>query len=158
MLVYGTRFGACVSYAAACCLITVMVMDDRVWTSGLVHIEPRGPTPLLQSNTKQSRTKWFMSDLAEQFYSAWVSTFTSAPPPNRLLCVWYVDRVWRENLKQFETTWSSSLMMVWRSQFITISEHCWRGLMCTKFELLLASTLEESSSTTEAFAGYYNTY
>lgn len=43
--------------------------------------------------------KCFMSDLAEQFYSAWVSTFKK--PLNRLLCAWHVDRAWRENIKQF---------------------------------------------------------
>lgn len=30
---------------------------------------------------------WFMSDLAEQFYSAWIAVFTDQPPPKRLYCV-----------------------------------------------------------------------
>ena len=42
--------------------------------------------------------KWFMSDLAEQFYNAWVATFGNRP--HKLVCTWHVDRAWRENLHQ----------------------------------------------------------
>ena len=41
--------------------------------------------------------KWFMSDLAEQFYSAWISTFPRSSPPNTLLRTWHVDRAWRKH-------------------------------------------------------------
>ena len=33
---------------------------------------------------------WFMSDMAEQYYLAWVSVFDSTP--RKLFCTWHVDR------------------------------------------------------------------
>ena len=46
--------------------------------------------------------KWFMTDLAEQFYNAWVSTFGNKP--RKLVCTWHVDRAWREKLKQLRNS------------------------------------------------------
>lgn len=40
---------------------------------------------------------WLMTDLAEQFYSAWVASFKNKP--EKLVCVWHVDRARREKLK-----------------------------------------------------------
>ena len=40
---------------------------------------------------------WFMSDDAEQFYTAWIAVF--GPGPKNILCTWHIDRVWRTNLK-----------------------------------------------------------
>ena len=44
---------------------------------------------------------WFMSDMAEQYYLAWVSVFDSTP--RKLLCTWHVDRAWRGALQQHVT-------------------------------------------------------
>ena len=44
------------------------------------------------------RPCWFMSDMAEQYYLAWVSAFDSTP--KKLLCTWHVDRAWRGALQQ----------------------------------------------------------
>ena len=38
------------------------------------------------------RPLWLMSDIAEQYYLAWVSVFDSTP--RKLLCTWHVDRAW----------------------------------------------------------------
>ena len=32
---------------------------------------------------------WFMSDMAEQYYTAWVSSFQNRP--HKLLCSWHID-------------------------------------------------------------------
>ena len=45
------------------------------------------------------RPLWFMSDMVEQYYLAWVSVFDRAP--RKLLCTWHVDRVWRGALQQY---------------------------------------------------------
>ena len=47
------------------------------------------------------RPLWFMSDMAEQYYLAWVSVFDSTP--RKLLCTWHVDRAWRGALQQHVT-------------------------------------------------------
>ena len=39
------------------------------------------------------RPLWFMSDMAEQYYLAWVSAFDDTP--RKLLCTWHADRAWR---------------------------------------------------------------
>ena len=38
-----------------------------------------------------------MSDMADQYYLAWVSVFDNTP---RKLCTWHVDRAWRGGLQQ----------------------------------------------------------
>lgn len=50
----------------------------------------------LKAKTGSFSPKWFMSDMAEQYYSAWIATFGGSP--NKLLCVWHVDRAWRKNI------------------------------------------------------------
>ena len=40
--------------------------------------------------------KYFMTDDAEQYFSAWVDVFGGQPI--KLLCSWHVDRAWRKNL------------------------------------------------------------
>ena len=88
-------------------LITIVVIDEYgegfpvAWC-----ISNREDHTLLQifyNEIKQKvgmlTPKWFMSDLADQYYSAWVPTFNCNPPLQKLLCTWHVDRAWRENLK-----------------------------------------------------------
>ena len=47
------------------------------------------------------RPLWFMSDMAEQYYLAWVSVFDGTP--RKLLCIWHVDRAWQGALHQHVT-------------------------------------------------------
>ena len=39
-----------------------------------------------------------MSDMADQYYLAWISVFDGTP--RKLLCTWHVDRAWRGALQQ----------------------------------------------------------
>lgn len=43
--------------------------------------------------------KWFMSDIAPQFYNAWVA-INSERRPQHLYCTWHVDKAWREELRK----------------------------------------------------------
>lgn len=52
----------------------------------------------LKNKVGELSPAWFMSDLAEQFYTAWVAIFRKKNP-HKLVCAWHVDRAWRENLK-----------------------------------------------------------
>ena len=47
------------------------------------------------------RPLWFMSDMAEQYYLAWVSVLDGTP--RKVLCTWHVDRAWRGALQQHVT-------------------------------------------------------
>ena len=37
-------------------------------------------------------SKWFMSDIAPQYYNAWVGVMNDVSRPQKLLCTWHVDR------------------------------------------------------------------
>ena len=75
----------------------------------------------------------FMSDLAEQFYNAWIATFESKP--HKLVCVWHVDRAWREHLKQLkDSTLQATVYHNLRVLLEETDQH--------KFELLLDRTIK----------------
>jgi hypothetical protein len=83
-------------------LITVLVIDDHgegipvAWA-----ISNRSDTALLTQFLKplkarigQLSTKVFMSDMAEQFFKAWVGVFGKCET-SQLYCTWHVDKAWR---------------------------------------------------------------
>ena len=76
-------------------LITVMVID--LWPGAFQTVKFFNA---LKKRVGTLYPKWFMTDLAEQFYNAWVSTFGNKP--RKLVCTWHVGRAWREKLKQLE--------------------------------------------------------
>ena len=43
--------------------------------------------------------KFFMSDMAPQFYNAWVAIMGD-PRPIKLICTWPVDKAWKEELRK----------------------------------------------------------
>ena len=40
--------------------------------------------------------KWFISDMAYQYFNAWEKVFGKWP--RKLLCIWHIDRAWHSNL------------------------------------------------------------
>ena len=85
-------------------LITVLVVDEFgegfpvAWflSNREDHILLMNCYQCLRENVGEIVPAWFMSDDAEQYYSAWVAVF--GPGPHKLLCTWHVDRAWRGNL------------------------------------------------------------
>ena len=92
--------------------------------------------------------KWFMSDLAEQFYNAWVATFGNRP--HKLVCTWHVDRAWRENLHQLKN--NELKANVYHNLRVLLEEQD-----KDRFEILLDLTLNElsKSSLTASFGKYF---
>ena len=45
-------------------------------------------------------SKWFMSDIAPQYYNAWVGVMNDIPRPQKLLCTWHVDRAINMELRK----------------------------------------------------------
>ena len=43
--------------------------------------------------------RWFMTDDAEQFFTAWRATFGDGTT-TKLLCLWHIDRAWRNALQE----------------------------------------------------------
>ena len=52
----------------------------------------------IKRNSGQVTANWFMSDLANQYYNAWVGVMKHHP--TKLLCTWHVDKAWRENIRE----------------------------------------------------------
>ena len=105
----------------------------------------------LKSRVRSVSPTWFMSDLAEQFYNAWVATFDNTP--HKLVCTWHVDRAWREKLPQLKG--SELQRTVYHNLRVLLEE-----TDCQKFELLLDETVKQlnQSSTTASFGKYFETY
>ena len=94
---------------------------------------------------------WFMSDLAEQYYIAWISSFNNKP--RKIVCTWHVDRAWREHLKELKDLELQAAVY-----------HNLRVLMDEtnkdKFEVLLDRTRREllASAKTKSFGKYFEKY
>ena len=43
---------------------------------------------------------WFMSDIAPQYYTAWVGVMNHVPWPQKLLCTWNVDKAINMELRK----------------------------------------------------------
>ena len=105
----------------------------------------------LKDRVGNMNPKWFMTDDAEQFYSAWVRVFGGNP--NKLLCAWHVDRAWRENLKQISNR--ETQVQVYHNLRLLLEETDKEA-----FETLLSKTTAQLSaySETKSFAKYFTTY
>ena len=53
----------------------------------------------IKNNCGVFNSKFFMSDMAPQFYNAWVAVMGD-PRPAKLICMWHVDKAWREELRR----------------------------------------------------------
>ncbi len=103
----------------------------------------------IKTNIGTLSPKYFMSNLAEQFYSAWTVAFYNTKPPQKLLCSWHVDRAWRENMKKLTDT--QLRVTVYHNLRVLLEEtdEC-------MFEVLLEETVQnlKDSDTTCEFAEY----
>lgn len=103
----------------------------------------------VKSNTGDIKTEWFMSDDAQQYYTAWVSTF--ACTPKKLLCTWHVDRAWRENIKLLKDI---DLEATVYHNLRVLLEEC----DIQTFESLLESTITnlDKNKSTQGFGKYFS--
>lgn len=54
----------------------------------------------IKKSTGTIKASWFMSDVAPQFYNAWVGVMDDCPRPKKLLCTWHVDRAVTKELRK----------------------------------------------------------
>ena len=52
----------------------------------------------IKQRTGNISPQWFMTDDAQQYYTAWIAIFGSNST-NKLLCAWHIDRAWRKALQ-----------------------------------------------------------
>ena len=140
-------------------LITVIVIDEYgegfpvAWC-----ISNREDQLLLMNFFKALKTRvgnlspaWFMSDLAEQYYNAWVASFHNRP--RKLVCAWHLDRAWRENLKVLEDR--NLQAQVYHNLRVLLEEP-----NKSKFQQLLDETITQllNSKATERFGKYFSSH
>jgi hypothetical protein len=85
-------------------LFTILVLDEcREGFPCAFLFSNRGDTTVLRTfldviklSTGSIKPKVFMSDMAEEFFSAWEQTM--GPPQKRLFCTWHVLKAWRKNI------------------------------------------------------------
>ena len=53
----------------------------------------------IKKNAGDVHSTFFMSDMAPQFYNAWVAVMGN-PRPIKLVCTWHVDKAWKEELRK----------------------------------------------------------
>ena len=54
---------------------------------------------MINRNCGRLSPKWFKTDIAPQFYNAWVA-INIGSRPQQLYCTWHVDKAWREELRK----------------------------------------------------------
>jgi hypothetical protein len=54
---------------------------------------------MIRKNCGVQHSGFFMSDMAPQFFNAWVGVM-GEPRPKKLVCTWHVDKAWRTELKK----------------------------------------------------------
>ena len=161
------RFGGNVIYVDAThgtngydlILITVMVIDEYgegfpvAWciSNREDQLLPINFFNALRMRVGVIEPAWFMSDLAEQYSTAWVSSFSYKP--RKIVCTWQVHRAWREHLKELKDLELQS--SVYHNLRVLIEE-----TNKEKFEALLDRTRKEllASGKTRSFGKYFEMY
>ena len=65
--------------------------------------------------------RWLMSDLASQFYNAWVGVMGGKPL--RLLCTWHVDKAWQTELRaKVKNTGKAYLKFLFKTDLFNINK------------------------------------
>ena len=96
----------------------------------------------------QINATWLMTDMADQYYTAWRTVF--GPDTKRILCTWHVDRAWRGQLKLIDNRELQAA--VYHNLRVLLEE-----TDCDKFEVLLTETVKQlqEGTSTETFAEYF---
>ena len=137
-------------------LITLMVLDDyqegipTLWA--LSNREDKSVLLYILEALKERcgvvSTNWFMSDMAQQYFSAWTEVL-GAKHTRYLWCAWHVDRAWKDGLKRHISN---------KKQQRDIYHHLRILMMETdiaKFRQLLAQLLTLTLSIAPSFSTYF---
>ena len=91
---------------------------------------------------------WIMTDDAEKFYNAWITTFNTYP--QKLLCTWHVDCAWRNNLTKIKD--KSLRCQVYHTLHMLLEEPC-----VEKFNELLEQAVDqlETCKATKTYGQYF---
>ena len=140
-------------------LITVLVQDD--FGEGIPiawAITNREDTLMLGEflNAIKKTTgilpspRWFMSDDAEQYFTAWKSVF-GVERTSKLLCAWHIDRAWRKALAEHVSTPQSRLNIYHQLRVLLMENDEY------KFRVLLQQFISCIDKEETRFSTYFKT-
>ena len=96
-------------------------------------------------------SRYFMSDMANQYYNVWVAVMNEGLRPKKLLCTWHVDKAWKSELRKKvgDDTAESEVYKMLRT--------CLEQTTQSGFEDCLSGLLQrlESNPNTKAFHAYF---
>ena len=139
-------------------LITLMVLDNfqegipTMWA--LSNWEDKPVSVLVSTlNAIKDRcgaieTRWFMSDMAQQYYSAWKEVF-GAESTAYLWCAWHVDRAWRDGLRRYLTEREQQREVYQQLRVLMMETNK------AKFTIMLTKFLSLNKANIPAFIDYF---
>ena len=106
----------------------------------------------IRENCEQIKPSWFMSDIAPQFYEAFCTT--NECQSKRLLCIWHVDKAWKEELRKKigNVEIEVEIYKMMRVVLEQVDEKLFDDYLSNLMERL------EASSKTENFAIYFKKF
>ncbi|KAK3712644.1 hypothetical protein QZH41_002104, partial [Actinostola sp. cb2023] len=88
----------------------------------------------IKKNCGTTHSRFLMTDMAPQYYNAWVGVMGNARPA-KFLCTWHVDKAWKEELRKkvgditIETEIYKMLRTTLEQTSTTLFQDCLRGLI-----------------------------
>ena len=102
----------------------------------------------VKEKTGDISPQWFMSDDAEQFFTAWRAVFGDNQT-KKLLCTWHIDRAWRHALQEYVPNRSDQIE-IYHQLRLLLTE-----LDKSKFRLCLQHFITEVSQKQKKFFSYF---
>lgn len=90
----------------------------------------------------------FMSDDAEQYYTAWCGVFGVTSKPKKLLCAWHVDRAWQKAIHEHVTGAEQKLEVYHMLQVLRMESSV------TDFQVLLSQAISYFEKNCPRFCEY----
>ena len=104
---------------------------------------------VVKKNSGPIKAEWLMSDLANQYYNAWVGVMEHHP--KKLVCTWHVDKAWRENIREKvkDATVGAEVYKMLRTVLEETSETTFSDLLCKVLHQL------QNDDSTSTFYKYF---
>ena len=140
-------------------LLTLVVLDE--YNEGIPvawMISNRQDTLILveffkavKERTGAISPQWFMSDDAEQFFTAWRAVFGDNQT-KKLLCTWHIDRAWRRALQEHITNKNNRIQVYHQLRLLLTESDK------SKFRLMLQHFITYISQQQKKFFSYFQAH
>ena len=119
-------------------------LSNREDKSVLLHI-----LEALNERCGTLKTNWFMSDMAQQYSSAWDEVF-GGQKTKYLWCAWHVDRAWKNGLRRYVPNKAQQRILYNHLKVLMMETNT------ASFHMLLAQFITISKSISASFTTYFS--